>query len=78
MDINDANNILTKALEEFPIKDLEISLPDYIEAIGDDIEIKKQILDVIKQIELKYQKVKDITNIRNQYNLLSVHGHKTF
>ena len=65
MDINDANNILTKALEEFPIKDLEISLPDYIEAIGDDIEIKKQILDVIKQIELKYQKVKDITNICN-------------
>ncbi len=59
----DANKVLTKALEEFPISDLEISLPDYIEVIGEDIEIKRDIVDAIKNVEMKYKKVKDVYNI---------------
>ena len=63
----DANNVLLKALEEFPISDLEILLPDYIDAIGEDIELKKNILETIKSIELKYKKVKDINNICDEF-----------
>ncbi|MCM1130552.1 MAG: stage IV sporulation protein A [Roseburia sp.] len=59
----DANLVLSKALEEFPISDLEISLPDYIDAIGEDIPLKKSIMDTIQDVEMKYKKVKDVSNI---------------
>ena len=63
MTLEDANQVLSKALEEFPISDLEISLPDYIEAIGEDIPLKKDIMTCIKAVEMKYKKVKDVSNI---------------
>lgn len=63
MTLDDANNVLSKALEEFPISDLEISLPDYIEVIGEDIKLKKDIMNSIKEVEMKYKKVKDVANI---------------
>ncbi len=63
MSVEDANLILSKALEEFPISDLEISLPDYIDAIGEDIPLKHDIMCAIKEVEMKYKKVKDISNI---------------
>ena len=62
----DAENIILKALEEFPIKDLEIMLPDYINALGDDIELKNDIMDTIKSVEMKYRKIKDVKNICNE------------
>ena len=62
---DDCKKILNKALEEFPISDLEIALPDYIGVIGDDIEIKKTINDTINDVEMKYTKVKEVTHICN-------------
>lgn len=59
----DANEVLSKALEEFPISDLEISLPDYMDVIGEDIPLKREVMCTIKDIEMKYKKVKDINNI---------------
>ena len=62
---DDCKKVLTKALDEFPISDLQIALPDYIGVIGDDIEIKKMINDAIKDVEIKYTKVKEVNNICN-------------
>ncbi len=59
----DCNTILSKALEEFPIADLEISLPDYINVLGDDISLKAEINKTIHDVEKKYNKVKDVENI---------------
>lgn len=59
----DCNLVLSKVLSEFPIADLEISLPDYINVIGEDIKLKKDIEDAIKDVEAKYKKVKDVENI---------------
>lgn len=59
----EANLVLNKALEEFPISDLEISLPDYLDALGEDIALKKTIMDIINNVEMKYKKVKDVSNI---------------
>lgn len=63
MTVEDANLVLSKALEEFPISDLEISLPDYIDAIGEDIPLKRDIMSCIQDVEMKYRKVKDVSNI---------------
>ncbi|MBQ9124719.1 MAG: stage IV sporulation protein A [Acholeplasmatales bacterium] len=62
----DCSYILSKALEEFPISDLEISLPDYINVIGDDMEIKNEILSLISNAEHKYNKVKEINYLCNE------------
>ena len=64
---DDCNLLLSKALEEFPIADLEILLPDYINVVGDDIKLKADIKATIEEIENKYSKVKDVDNIC--YNL---------
>ena len=63
LSVDDCNNILSKALDEFPIADLEIQLPDYISVLGDDISLKSEIDTVITEVEKKYNKVKDVENI---------------
>ena len=63
MSKEDCNNVLDKALSEFPITDLEISLPDYIDVIGEDVLLKENIMKAIKEVQNKYKKVKDVNNI---------------
>lgn len=57
---DDCNKILSKALEEFPIADLELMLPEYIEAIGDDIPLKLEIDEALKNVQVKYKRVKEV------------------
>lgn len=61
--VEDCNSILTHALEEFPIADLQISMPDYISVIGDDVPLKCNIEKAIADVERKYNKVKDVEQI---------------
>jgi stage IV sporulation protein A len=67
--LEDVQNIILKALEEFPIKDLEIMLPDYLNVLGDEIELKNEIMMAIKDVEMKYTKIKDVRNICNELEL---------
>ena len=62
---DDCNKIILKALEEFPISDLELLLPDYINSLGDDFELKVKINEVISTVEKKYKKLKDVDSICN-------------
>lgn len=59
----DCDLILKEALKEFPIEELELLLPDYLEVIGDDVSIKKQIDDLLINIRGNYTKIKDVNNI---------------
>ena len=77
MSRNDCNNVLAKALEEFPIADLEISLPDYIAVLGDDITLKSTINQTISEIEAKYKKVKDVKAICEGLRASSVFSNVT-
>lgn len=60
LSVEDCNKIMSSALEEFPISDLELLLPEYIEAIGDDIPLKLEIDEALKSIQSKYKKVKEV------------------
>lgn len=70
--MDDAKNIILKALEEFPIKDLEILIPDYLNALGEDIGLKKNIMDAIRTVEMKYTKIKDVKNICNELEMTNI------
>ena len=63
MNKEDCIEVLNSALLEFPISDLEIKIPDYIDVLGDDIPIKNDINNIISDVESKYRKVKDVKNI---------------
>lgn len=67
MSVEDCSLILEKSLEEFPISDLEIALPDYINSIGNDILIKDNISNLVNDVEKKYRKVKDVNKICEEF-----------
>ena len=62
----DIDNILGKALEEFPIEEIIINLPSYLNQIGDDINMKKEMMDYINQTTQEFRKIKHITKISEE------------
>jgi len=70
MNIGDINNIIEKLLYEFPIKELRINFPRWIEALEDDYWVKKEIVDIIKVSIVYLNKLKDVRNfVENFMNL---------
>ena len=63
MTVEDCNIVLKKALDEFPIESLSFSLPDYLESLDDEYPLKKEINNLIKDTESKYNKVKDVNKL---------------
>lgn len=59
------DQVLSSALGEFPIEDLEIALPEYFAVLGDDIELKKLVDDEISNASNNYNKIKDIAKIQD-------------
>ena len=65
MDSNDIDHILKEALNEFELKELNIMLPQYISVLNDTNNIKKNILDIINNASKKFNKYKEVENIKN-------------
>lgn len=65
MDSKDIDNILKEALNEFELKELNIMLPEYVSVLDDNNQIKKDILDTINIASKKYNKYKEVENIKN-------------
>lgn len=63
MTVDDCNIVLKKALDEFPIESLSFSLPDYLDSLDDEYPLKKEINNLIKDTESKYNKVKDVNKL---------------
>ena len=57
---DDINNILGKVLYEFPIERINISFPGWIDGLGEDHELKVELL---KEIREAFKDVKTIRNI---------------
>ena len=63
MTVDDCNLVLKKALDEFPIETLNFSLPDYLDSLDDDYPLKESINSLIKDSEIKYNKIKDVNKL---------------
>ena len=55
--------ILKKALYEFPVVNISVSLPTWVHALGKDHYVKKEYLEKIKTSTLTISKLKDVDNI---------------
>lgn len=61
------NDILKRAVDEFPIMDVEIKLPEWVHVLSNNSEIKSHYLNKIKESVVNVNKIKDVNNIINYY-----------
>ncbi len=59
----DITNILSTVLEEFPLKAVGIYLPEWLEALPDDNELKNKIYSLILRSGDKIEKIKDCNSM---------------
>ena len=60
LDGEDIKKILEMILTEFPVTELEISLPDYLKALGYDHYINRSVRETALQIAEKTERMKDV------------------
>lgn len=61
------NDILRKAIDEFPILDVEVKLPEWVHVLSNKNEIKNHYLNKIKESVVNVNKIKDVDTIINYY-----------
>ena len=59
--------ILKKALYEFPVLDIQVKIPEWIDALPKTHEIKSHFLDKIKESVISVEKIKDIDFILTHF-----------
>ena len=61
------NNILKSAIDEFPITDVLVKLPEWVHVLNNSNEVKRHYLDKIMDSVVNVNKIKDVNNIINYY-----------
>lgn len=67
MSIEDVNNILEKVLLEFPIREININLPGWVEGLSNKHWIRENILNSIKETVTELYRIRDITNTLDKF-----------
>lgn len=60
LDRDDIENILGLVLLEFPVTELSVSMPDYMNALGDGHPVRKSVIDAIGECAAKIRKAGDV------------------
>lgn len=64
----DIMNILKTALMEFPVLEVNVSIPEWIHVLANDHEIKSEFLSKIRESVMEVDKIKDIDDILGHFN----------
>ena len=64
---DELNNMLRTALYEFPVMDINVNIPKWIDIIPMENEIKMHYLEKIKEAIYKVNKLKDVDTINNVF-----------
>jgi len=72
MEIEDINTVLQKILFEFPVREIGINLPKWIEGLEPNHWLKNQILLTIKEAIDDTKKIKDIDNLAGKFDEVEV------
>lgn len=67
MKIEDINNILEKVLYEFPVREIGINLPDWVEALENNHWLKQNFIVAIKDSVKFIDKLRDVKPVINGY-----------
>lgn len=72
MEIDDVEKLFEKLLLEFPVKEVNINLPGWIEGLPRNHWIKSNILESLKESIQTLQKLNEVTNCLNPLNQLDI------
>lgn len=61
------NDVLRSAVDEFPVVDVNVKLPEWIHVLSNKNEVKKHYLTKIKESVINVNKIKDVNNIIDYY-----------
>ena len=67
MDENEIMDILKTALYEFPVVDINVSIPEWIHVLPNTHVLKKEYIDKIKESVINVEKIKDVEFITNHF-----------
>lgn len=67
MKIDDINNIFEKILYEFPVREIGINLPCWVESLENDHWLKKNFIMAIKNSATAIEKLRDVKPVANGY-----------
>ncbi|WHH59864.1 stage IV sporulation protein A [Petroclostridium sp. X23] len=62
LNIDDINTVMEKALFEFPVKEIGINLPKWVDALDSDHWLRMGMMDSIKQAVSKVTKIREVKN----------------
>lgn len=71
---NDINNILEKILYEFPINEIDISFPKWIDSLGNTHWLKKNILDIIRENSNDMKNLRQVNSLANNISQNEIVG----
>ncbi len=63
----EVNDILRKAIDEFPVVDVNVKLPEWVHVLSNKNEVKNHYLTKIKESIINVNKMGDVNNIINYY-----------
>ena len=64
---DELKNLLKTALYEFPVMDINVKIPKWIDVLKNDDEIKLHYIEKIKDIVYRVNKLKDVDSINNLF-----------
>lgn len=65
---NDINNILERILYEFPINEVDVSLPKWIDSLDNTHWLKKSVLDMVKDSSTDMKNLRQVNSLTNYLN----------
>jgi len=63
LDNSDINSIISSVLEEFPVQEIKVTLPDWVDCLNCDHWLYKNITDLIKETLNDINRIRDIKSI---------------
>lgn len=64
----DIIKVFSKVLKEFPIKEINIDMPEWIEKLSAKHWLKDNFLNIVKEICIKVNKIRDISKVIESYS----------
>ncbi|MEF9953239.1 MAG: stage IV sporulation protein A, partial [Clostridium sp.] len=78
MNMDDITGILEKVLFEFPVKEIGVNLPEWVEALDNSHWLKKNFVLAIKSSVANIDKLRDVKSIAKGYEELDFIGNVNF
>ncbi|MTI47761.1 stage IV sporulation protein A [Sporosalibacterium faouarense] len=72
MNLGDIDNILEKVLLEFPVKEININLPGWVEGLSRTHSIRSSILDVVKESVSNVHRLSELNNGISKFKDLDI------